>query len=167
MARKRVTAAREALKSLHWRNETTFKFETYVTRLKSAIQTLEKYDPPGPTPSSRVDFLIGGINNNDVDIRATIRHIRCNPAKCEDFDSAAGDLAQTISEVYPDATSGRKRSSRHISDVQRDSRPHRNGRGPTRGGSSRTGHPQKYKKNPSRIYQDSATEWTCLTLSGI
>ena len=141
MKKKRVTIANEQLKTLHYKNELSFKFETYITKLKAAILTLERYDAPGPTPRARVDFLLDGINTNDIDIKATIRYIRLDPALSKDFDQAAQQLSEVVNELYPDSATGRKRSARNISSVQggrgQSGRGGRGGRG--RGGGGRGG----------------------------
>ena len=68
---KRVAIARHDLKILHYRNESSFSFEKYSTRLKSAFTTLATYNQ-SKSEREKVEILLDQISTNDARLITSI-----------------------------------------------------------------------------------------------
>ena len=72
---KRVTVARANIDSAYYKNESTFSFEKYSTRLKAAFDTLRQYNQP-KSDREEVEILLKQINTNNPQLTSCIQICR-------------------------------------------------------------------------------------------
>ena len=95
---KRVTVARNDIKVIHYKNESSFSFEKYSTRLKKAFSTLAQYEQ-GKSEKEKVDILLSQINNNNPEIITAIGICRNNHSTT--FEEACTYMSQQVVLIYP------------------------------------------------------------------
>ena len=95
---KRVTVARHDIKLVHYRNESSFSFEKYSTRLKRSFFTLSQYEQP-KSEREKVDILLSQINTNDQKLITAIGI--CRDAHSNTFEEACTYLSQQVAIIYP------------------------------------------------------------------
>ncbi len=95
---KRVTVARNNIKVIHYKNESSFSFEKYSTKLKKSFTTLEKYAQP-KSEREKVEILLDQINTNDQRLVTAIGICRNSHART--FESACTYLSQQIAIIFP------------------------------------------------------------------
>jgi hypothetical protein len=95
---KRVTVARHDLKIIHYRNESSFSFEKYSSKLKKAFDTLEQYQQP-KTEREKVEILLDQINTNDTRLVTALGI--CRDRHANTFTDACTYLSQQIAVIYP------------------------------------------------------------------
>jgi hypothetical protein len=72
---RRAAGARAKLESLFWKNESSFPFEKFLTRMNEAFMELEDAGQP-LFPQQKVQWLIRGVKNDDIQVQTTIGIIR-------------------------------------------------------------------------------------------
>ena len=95
---KRVTVARNDIKIVHYRNESTFSFEKYSSRLKHAFTTLSTYNQP-KSEREKVQILLEHINTNDQQLITAIGI--CRDSHSRTFEQACQYLSQQVAIIYP------------------------------------------------------------------
>ena len=95
---KRITIARSDIKLLHYKNESSFSFEQYSTRLRKAFLTLEQYKQP-KHEKEKVQVLLDQMNTSDNRLVSTIDI--CRDGHADTFDNACTYLSQQIASIYP------------------------------------------------------------------
>jgi hypothetical protein len=95
---KRVAIARHDIKIVHYRNESSFSFEKYSTRLKSAFTTLATYNQP-KSEVEKVEILLDQINTNDARLVTSIGI--CRDQHATTYEDACTYLSKEITTIYP------------------------------------------------------------------
>jgi hypothetical protein len=106
---KRVTVARANIDSAFYKNESTFSFEKYSTRLKKAYDTLRQYNQP-KSSKEEVDILLKNINTNNVQLSSCIAICRAQHAG--DFNDATTYLGTQIAQIFPQSQPGSNNRNR-------------------------------------------------------
>jgi hypothetical protein len=91
---RRAASALAKLENLFWKNESAFPFERFLTRLNEAFTEMEDAEQP-LYPAQKVQWLIRGIKNDDIQVQTTIGIIR--DRYLTNFDEACLTLSRTIS----------------------------------------------------------------------
>ena len=103
---KRITLAEESIKEAHYKNEATYPFEKYATRLKQAYTTLEKHGQ-GIIPQRQVKTLCDGIQvPNSVEMTVAKQHML--DSLRTDFTAAVNYMSLKIAETFPAAVAHAK-----------------------------------------------------------
>ena len=112
---KRLERAKEEISRLHYRNESVFPFERYITKLKENFFVLGKDDDERLTGKQKVDQMLKGIKSSDASIIAAKTDIYKDFRS--DFDAAASFLSGLIANIHSGAqieyahrNQGRKRN---------------------------------------------------------
>lgn len=102
---RRMEAARGDLNRLFYKNETTFSFEKYVTKMKECHDVLLKYGKP-KYQSDKIANLIDKINCKDAEVQMHVSIVRNT---CTTFEEAVTEIATQISRIFPSShpSSGR------------------------------------------------------------
>jgi hypothetical protein len=95
---KRVTVARHDIKIIHYRNESSFSFERYSTRLKKAFATLAQYGQPR-NEKEKVETLLDQIHTSDTRLVTALGI--CRDGHAHTFESACTYLSKQIAIIYP------------------------------------------------------------------
>ena len=95
---KHITIARNDIKILHYKNESSFSFEQYSTRLRKAFLTLEQYEQP-KHEKEMVETLLDQMNTNDNRLVTAIGI--CRDSHGDTFDNACTYMSQQIAVIYP------------------------------------------------------------------
>ena len=95
---KRMERAKEEIGRLHYKDEKSFPFERYVTKLKENFYILGKDKDEALTEKQQVDIMLKGIKSLD----ATIVAAKTNVFKDfrSDFAAATAFLSGLISNVH-------------------------------------------------------------------
>ena len=148
---RRAASAVAKLENLFWKNESSFPFEKYLTRLNEAFMELEDAEQP-LYPAQKVQWLIRGIKNDDIQVQTTIGIIR--DRYLTNFDEACLTLSRTVSSRFASIEPGKaKRQIGALNSTSgRGSNRGRGGRGGRgryggRGGGSGGGHRPKVVMN--------------------
>ena len=120
---RRAAAALAKLQTLFWKSEASFPFEKYLTRLNEAFMEMEEAEQP-LYPAQKVNWLLMGIKNDDIQVQTTCGIIR--DRYLTNFDEACLTLSRTISSRFASVEPGKNKRS--IGAVNSNS-----GRGSTRG----------------------------------
>jgi hypothetical protein len=141
---KRIGVAHATLDSSLYRNEFTFSFERFSTRMKMAFTVLEKHGEPY-AEMTKVKMLNDRIqipNNGQIQI-AKSNMMDMHP---NNFNDAVGYMAKKVTEIFPDAfdadTRRDHRRKRNVSEARSGrgrGRPRRGGRRGRDGRESRDG----------------------------
>jgi len=94
---RRAALANAKLESLFWRSEASFPFEKFLTRMNEAFKELEDAGQP-LYPSQKVQWLLCGIKNDDIQVQTTMGIVR--DRYLTDFDSACLTLSRTVSSCF-------------------------------------------------------------------
>jgi hypothetical protein len=122
---KRVTIARSDINLIHYRNETSFSFEKFSTRLRKAFTTLATYNQP-KCEKEKVEILLDHINTSDQRLITAVGI--CRDRHSDTFDGACTYLSQQITSIFPQhqpnafgskGRGGRKHRHRNISAIKR------------------------------------------------
>jgi len=105
---RRAASAVAKLENLFWKNESSFPFEKYLTRLNEAFMELEDAEQP-LYPAQKVQWLIRGIKNDDIQVQTTIGIIR--DRYLTSFDEACLTLSRTISSRFASIEPGKNKRS--------------------------------------------------------
>ena len=102
---RRMEAAQGDLTRLFYKNETTFSFEKYVTKMKECHDVLMKYGKP-KYESDKISDLLDKINCTDAEVKTHVSIVRNT---CTTFATAATEMATHISRIFPSShpSSGR------------------------------------------------------------
>jgi hypothetical protein len=95
---KRVTVARSDITLVHYRNESSFSFEKYSTRLRKAFTTLRDYGQP-KCEKEKVEILLDQITTNDQRLVSSIAI--CRDSHSDTFDNACTYLSSQITAIFP------------------------------------------------------------------
>ena len=95
---KRVTVARSDITLVHYRNESSFSFEKYSTRLRKAFITLRDYNQP-KCEKEKVEILLNQITTNDQRLISSIAI--CRDSHSDTFDDACTYLSSQITAIFP------------------------------------------------------------------
>lgn len=107
---KRVTLAESAIQNAHYRNEFTFSFEKYATKLKQAYTILEKHGQPH-AKKTQVKRLHDGMNvSNNVEI--SIAKSKMLDDYREDFNGAVTYMSLKVAEIFPRDSEGSRRKGK-------------------------------------------------------
>ena len=68
VGKRKIQAAKDKLKKIHYYNESTFTFEKYVTRLKKNFNVLEKYSKK-IEKDDKVEYLLNNCHCNDYEFQ--------------------------------------------------------------------------------------------------
>ena len=125
---RRKAVVRADLEKIFYRNEATFPFETFVTKLQHIFNVLEKYGMP-EYEQNKVNYLLDKINCPDKRFQNHVDIARANYSQT--FIQAATYLQTQVSRIFPQAqpTSGRYKK-RGIAGLSKE----QGGRGHWRGG---------------------------------
>jgi hypothetical protein len=133
---KRLERSKEEISRLHYKDEKSFPFNRYVTKLKENFFILSKDKDEELTGKQKVDIMMKGIKSTDASIIAAKTDVYKDYRS--DFSAATNFLSGLISNThsaaqldYSNRTAGNSRK-RYISAV--DSRDQRGGRGRFRRG---------------------------------
>lgn len=167
---RRKQVARADLSKLFYRNESTFSFEKYVTKLKHIFNILERYKVP-LYEEEKVKHLLDKINCPNAELKTEVSICRAQHATT--FEDATTYLATVVSRIFPtgNPSSGRFRSRRSVNAIRggrggRGRGGRGRGRGRGRGGRGGRGHsPQSENgvdiSDTTRWYSDD--EWALLS----
>ena len=133
---RRKAQAHADLDSLFYRNEQSFSFEKFATKLKSCFDVLERYKVP-KHEEEKVKLLLQKIQTSSYELKTEISICRNNHGNT--FEEAVTYLQTGISRIFPQHNpTGRRR--RQINATGRGGRfGGRGGRGRGRGGRGRGG----------------------------
>jgi hypothetical protein len=116
---RRAVQAKAYMEKLHYKNEATFSFEEYVTRLHECFEALDD-NHQGLIDAHKVDKLLAGVQSNNVEVTALKTYIRAQHAN--DFNAAANHMAQQIVAIYPAAHIQDPRIKRRMAAVETSAR---------------------------------------------
>jgi hypothetical protein len=125
---RRAALANAKLENLFWKSEASFSFEKFLTRMNEAFKELEDAGQP-LYPSQKVQWLLRGVKNDDIQVQTTMGIIR--DRYLTDFDSACLTLSRTVSTRFTNVEPNRNKRS--IRAVQSSSGRVSQGRGRGRG----------------------------------
>ena len=118
---RRIAAARHKLSNLFYKNEMTFNFETFSTKLKATFDTMEKYGE-GRSEREKVSTLLEKIRTSNQKLESAITFARSNHNG--DYLAATNYLATQISFIFPaqqpNQRNNRDRNKRNVSQVKKD-----------------------------------------------
>lgn len=97
-AEKRKEAARADIKSLFYKNESSFSFERYINRLKKSFDTLEKYGVP-IYEEDKVKYLLDKIQSTHSEVRTQVSI--CRSSHAGSFIEASTYMSKEISRIFP------------------------------------------------------------------
>lgn len=100
---KRVAIARSNIQSAFYKNESTFSFEKYSTRLKRAFDTLRQYNQP-KSNREEVEILLKNINTNNTQLTSCIAI--CRDTHSNTFQDATTYLSTQIAQIFPQTQPG-------------------------------------------------------------
>ena len=86
-----------------YKNESTFSFERYTTRLRHAFDILRQYNQP-KSDREEVEILLKQINKNNTQLTACIQI--CCHRYSSNFNDAATYLTTQIAQIFPDSQPG-------------------------------------------------------------
>ena len=163
---RRMAVAKADLGKLFYRNEATFSFEKYVTKLLAIFNILEKYKFP-VYEKDKVDHLLNKIQCPDKEFQMVVNI--CRSSHSNSFVQASTYLQTEVARIFPEAqpSSGRYGKRRYIKAFGRGGgrggrygdRGRFSGRG-GRGRGGRGGNAKANKENgvdisdPTRWYDD-------------
>ena len=105
---RRAASALAKLENLFWKNESSFPFEKYLTRLNEAFMEMEDAEQ-ALYPAQKVQWLIRGIKNDKIQVQTTIGIIR--DRYLTSFDEACLTLSRTISSRFASIEPGKNKRS--------------------------------------------------------
>jgi hypothetical protein len=105
---RRAASALAKLENLFWKSESSFPFEKYLTRLNEAFMEMEEAEQP-LYPAQKVQWLIRGVKNDDIQVQTTIGIIR--DRYLTNFDEACLTLSRTISSRFASIEPGKNKRS--------------------------------------------------------
>mmetsp|Transcript_15996 Transcript_15996/g.23840 ORF Transcript_15996/g.23840 Transcript_15996/m.23840 type:complete len:787 (+) Transcript_15996:5053-7413(+) len=118
---RRIAAARHKLSNLFYKNEMTFNFETFSTKLKATFDTMEKYGE-GRSEREKVSTLLEKIRTSNQKLESAITFARSNHST--DYLAATNYLATQISFIFPaqqpTQRTNRDRGKRNVSQLKKD-----------------------------------------------
>jgi hypothetical protein len=105
---RRAASANAKLETLFWKSEASFSFEKFLTRMNEAFKELEDAGQP-LFETQKVNWLLRGIKNDDIQVQTTIGIIR--NSFLSDFDSACLTLSRTVSARFASIEPNRQKRS--------------------------------------------------------
>ena len=137
---KSAAAAEAALTNLHYKNETAFSFEHYITRMTELFRDLEDAGEPR-TERMKVQMMLQGIKSTNAEVIAAKTLVRSQHS--DSYADASATMSSQVSLIFP-STGKDIRRKRRIGEVNSDRRGGRgrgrySGRGRGRGRGGRGG----------------------------
>ena len=116
-----MTVAKADLIKLFYRNESTFSFEKYVTKLLEIFNVHQTYNVP-LYEKDKVDYLLDKINCPDKEFQIQVSIARSSHSKT--FVQASTYLQTEVSRIFPEAQpgSGQYNKRRYVKATQGDRR---------------------------------------------
>ncbi len=93
----RAASAIAKLETLFWKSEASFTFEKFLTRMNEPFKELEDAEQP-LFETQRVNWLLRGIKNNDIQVQTMIGIIR--NSCLSNFDTTCLTLSRTVSARF-------------------------------------------------------------------
>jgi hypothetical protein len=163
---RRAAEAEALLERLHYKNEASFSFERYITRLNECFELMDDNDQ-GLSEAQKVKKLLKGVTSTNPEVIAIKAVVRSTHPT--DFNRASTLIAGQIAVLFP-AVNTDMRPKRKISALEGN----QNGRG--RGGRARyTGARNGIRGNPTMFHgvdvsdptrNFTTEEWTKLREAG-
>jgi hypothetical protein len=107
--KKRVELAKATMKNLHYRDEQSFTFENFTTKLTDCLRVLEEARE-GYTENQKVDALIEQIHNKDPRFVIHVETVRATMA--DDYEAAVRHLSNMAVQIFPFAHQSNKQRGR-------------------------------------------------------
>ena len=117
---KRVITAQKTLEDIHYKDEYSFSFSSFVTQLEASWETLEQAGI-SRTDEEKVSFLISRINTNNQKFNAAVENTA--NLHSDDFMDAITALSTSVTRNFPVKAKGTKRS---VNSVERGNDDGRN-----------------------------------------
>jgi hypothetical protein len=95
---RRAVQTKAKLEMLHYKNESVFPFEGYVTRLHESFEALDDNNQ-GLVDAHKVDKLLEGVHSNNIEVMSLKTYIRAQHSN--DFNAAATHMAKQICCYFP------------------------------------------------------------------
>ena len=105
---RRAAAANAKLEALFWKNEASFPFEKYLTRMNEAFKELDDAGQPMYV-QQKVQLLLRSIRCDDIQVQTTMGIIR--DRYLNDFDGACLTLSRTVSSRFASIEPGKNKRS--------------------------------------------------------
>ena len=109
---RRIALATEQIKSLHYKDERTFTFETFITKLKSAYEILADNGIP-KAEREKVSEMCERINSSNLAVQHAVNVARTgmNPYRIgtfyrDDFTAACNSIAESVGVANPSRRTG-------------------------------------------------------------
>jgi hypothetical protein len=156
---RRAAQAKAQMDRLHYKNESVFPFERYVTILHECFEALDDNNQ-GLNDAHKVNKLLEGVQSTNPEVIALKTVIRATHPT--DFNAASTHMAQQIAMIFPAANISEARVKRRVANVETGAR----GRG--RFGNRNAGRNLINGvdvSNPTRNFTDD--EWKKLRDSGM
>ena len=153
---RRMAVAKADLTKLFYRNEATFSFEKYVTKLLNTFNILEKYQFP-VYPKDKVDYLLDKIQCPDKDFQMAVNI--CRSKYSTDFVNASIFLQTEVARIFPESqpSSGRYGKRRYVKAFGRGGGGRGGGRGRGRFG-GRGGRGRGGRGNNTRAHKENGVD---------
>jgi len=134
----RVNIATGILEGLHYKNESVFPWEKFITRFTKCFNILDASDDEALTPKQKVDKLFEKIQTSDKKLLAAAAVVQNKYPR--DFAAAATEMGAHISVLYKtiqakrsDQSTGYRKRQVSATDSSRSAKFQRGGGGPGRG----------------------------------
>ena len=95
----RISMAKKIIDGAHYKNEQVFPFESFVTKLNGAYQTLEECGHSKPE-AEKVDDLIEKVQCTEADIRSALMNICMDPVARNNFTIACNKLLEVVNITF-------------------------------------------------------------------
>lgn len=142
---KRVAYAKAQLKKAHWKSETSYPFETFVSNIRSAFATLDRVSDEKYSERKKVEYLQQVITPTENRLVTHVQILSVQYPK--DFDGALTHMSTEIAKVYAGVQQQQESKKRRaISDV--NTRGGGRGRGNEGGRGGGRGNPGGGRGNP-------------------
>jgi len=106
-SKRRKEEAKANLKTIYYKHEGTFTFETFISNLYDAFQILEKYEEP-LYEQEKLRLLFNKCQNAHLEFKQEV--VICRTL-CKTFASAVIHLKTVVSRLFPDVAKPKSRRS--------------------------------------------------------
>jgi hypothetical protein len=110
-----VAEAEATLNQLHYRNETSFLFQHYITRMSECFELMEDNNQ-GFSEAQKVKKMLDGVVSTNAEVVA-IKAVVCT-AHPTDFNGTSTFMASQIALLYPAATSDLRNKQKTLAVTQ-------------------------------------------------
>jgi hypothetical protein len=111
---KRTSRAEAILTNLHYKNESSFSFEAFSTKLMDAFRDLNKGGIV-KTPREQIKLLLSMVQVNCTSLDVLKAHVKHHFPT--DLPGAIGYLSTEFAELFPDETFGLGRKRRYVNET--------------------------------------------------